>query len=493
MSIRRSNASIGRRGRRFIDPSVVGAGQIARSSTQSGSGSVRLKLGFAGLLLIALWVAVIYEPQWLLASLGGRVLLRSPTILFGLLIIILGIQVPTNATWSKRWEWHPWLLLFIAPAVLTLPFAYNNGYARQSITLFLLFWALTVGTIVVIDTARRAEALLLMYGLAFLWFALWGVGSGLVYWHYALGNYDNFGAFMVMGVGVCVFLCVAAPKGSRFRRAMAVSTALCIVGVVLSFARGAFLATVGVAGLVWWRSAHKGKALLWGLVGAAFLALVASIVHPGKFWAEMQSVFTEGNTSGTGLDRWILWDAGWQVFKEHPLFGVGPRNFGPFASEFFEPGDLMEGGYGYSKNPRILYNRSLHNNQIQILAEHGIIGALAYIGILIQFWRQNARLRTEAAQQRWREIGGRLRLRAIVLGLEAGMVGYLITSNFYPSLTLHYFYTLVALNMLLHTLVVRDHAAQAARRPGNRVGPTVTAGLAAASARPGLAGGQPAE
>jgi O-antigen ligase len=480
-----------RTGRRFPDPPAVDDGQSARASTRVGHDSARQKLGFAGLLLIALWVAVIYEPQWLLASVGGRVLLRSPTVLFAILIIILGIQAPTNSTWSKRWQWHPWLLLFIAPAVLTLPFAYNNGFARQSITLFLLFWTLTVGTIVVVDTARRAEALLLMYGLAFLWYALWGVGSGLVYWHYALGNYDNFGAFMVIGVGVCVFLCVAAPKGSRFRRAMALSTALCIVGVVLSFARGAFLATVGVAGLVWWRSPHKGKALLWGVAGAAFLALVASVAHPGKFWAEMQSVFTEGTTSGTGLDRWILWDAGWQVFKENPLFGVGPRNFGPFASEFFEPGDLMEGGYGYSKNPRILYNRSLHNNQIQILAEQGIVGALAYIGILIQFWRQNARLRTEAAQQRWRDIGGQLRLRSIALGLEAGIVGYFITSNFYPSLTLHYFYTLVALNLLLHTLVIRDHAAPIAWQRRKRVGPAGAAGLKTASPGPRLAGGQP--
>lgn len=424
-------------------------------------------LGTPAFFLVTLWCLVLFDVQWLFASYGLQPVLKLPTLLFFLLIGTLMLQVPGQPVWRSKWQWHGPFLLFVASAAVTLPWALNNGYARQSIQLYMLYWTLIVATLVMVDSVRRAERLFLLYGISFLWWGVWGAWRGSVPWHYSLFNTDGFGALMVSGVGMSAFLTAAAPKKSTFRRTMAVATSLCMIGVVASFARGAFLAAVAVAVLIWLRSKRKWRGLLIGVGGAILVIGAANILHPGEFWVEIESAFSHGTDEGTNQDRWILWGAAWDIFKERPWFGVGPRNFGPFASQFFEVGDLPEGGYGYTNNPGMLYNRSLHNIYIQILCEQGIVGTLAFLLILVHFWRRNAALRSEDASRLWRGMGGRLQLRALASGLEAGMVGFLVPSVFYGLITVHWFYTMIALNLLLHSMVFGNRNGKS-RRGGSR-------------------------
>jgi hypothetical protein len=129
---------------------------------------------------------------------------------------------------------------------------------------------------------------------------------------------------------------------------------------------------------------------------------------------------------------------------------VGPRNFGVFGAQFFEPGDL---GGMYENNPNVLYNRALHSFYFETLSEMGIVGVFALCWMLVDFWRRNAFLRTARAEQRWIERGGRMRLRYLALGLEACMVAFLVTAALYALSAMHWFWTLLALNLLLHALV----------------------------------------
>ena len=417
--------------------------------------------GVAVALLTTLWVFVLFDPQWLLSSYGIPVLLRVPTALFVFVTLAIALEVPSKASLKARWNWHLPFLVFMGAGVATLPWALNNGFARQSIMLWALYWTLMVGTAAFVHSVQRAEKLLLLYAMSFVWYGVWGSWRGQVNWHYAFYNHDGFGALVVTGVGLCAFLTVAAPPGSRFRRVAAAGAALSVLGVVASFARGAFVASIAVAFLVWVRSKRKMRGLAIGIGGALMVLVAAEILHPGMFWAEMETIFTQGKDEGTGQDRWILWGAAVEIFKERPLFGVGPRNFGPFAAQFFEVGDLPAGGYGYTNNPGMLYNRSLHNIFVQIFVELGLVGSLAFIAVLVHFWRRNVALRTEEAAARWRSLGGRLDLRSVALGLEAGMVGYLIPGMFYGLLAMHWFYTLLAVNLLLYVMVFG-----AKRKPG---------------------------
>ena len=355
-------------------------------------------------LALLIWVLMLFDPHWLVARNGGpSVVLKLPVMVYLGLIGLLLFEIPGRPVLRQRWHWFAPILLYVLVGVVTTPFAVNNGFAREVLQEMLLVWVMMTTTVALVNGARRTEQLFLMYGLAFLWFGLWGARTGFIRWHHVLSNQDGFGAFMVLGLGFCSFMAMAAEKG-RFRHLMRLAAAVAIVGVVASFARGAFLAAIAVFGVVFLRSNRKGMTLLAGLAAVVLIIAAAEIIHPGMFWLEMQSAFSEGTEEGTGEDRWELWMAAVEVFWQRPIFGVGFSNFGPFAASYFAEGDV---GGRYSLNVGGLYNRSLHSLYFQTLSETGIVGSGAFIWILVDFWRRNKVLRTAAAQEYWRRLGAR--------------------------------------------------------------------------------------
>jgi O-antigen ligase len=145
-----------------------------------------------------------------------------------------------------------------------------------------------------------------------------------------------------------------------------------------------------------------------------------------------------------------MWKAAFGVFLEHPVIGVGFDNWGIFAASYYEPGEL--GGL-YAANPAIFYGKSTHNIYVQILAETGIVGILMFAWIFVDFWRRNLQLRSSAAAQRWKAIGGRFDLRMAALGVEAAMVGWMANAVLYSMAGLHWLFTILTLNLVLHTIV----------------------------------------
>lgn len=118
-------------------------------------------------------------------------------------------------------------------------------------------------------------------------------------------------------------------------------------GIVLTDSRGTLVATLGLLGVyVWWR---KGIAFA-GVVGS--LALVALMALPSR----MQEMDV---SEASAMGRVESWYEGLQMFRQHPLLGVGA--------------DL------YSDH----YRLTAHNSFVLVLAETGIIGFtlwLAFVG-----------------------------------------------------------------------------------------------------------------
>lgn len=412
------------------------------------------------ILLTALWLALLFDPHWYLASKGPMAVLKLPVLLFVGLMVAMALGVPTSREWNRRWQWYAPFGLYILVGVVTLPFALNKGMAWDATQMLLLWWLLITGTAMMVDSARRAELLMTLYGLQFLWWAMWGAKSGLVGWHHSLSNHDGFGAFNVGGLGICYFLALASRKG-WFKWLMYATAAFCAIGVVASLARGAFLAMMMLFFAIWARSPHKGRTALAMMGAGVVVVLAASLLFDeGAFKAEIMSAFSEGTTQGTGEDRMILWSAAWRVFLERPLFGAGPRNVGVMASTLFQQGELG----GQYANPGALYNMGLHSLYMTTLAELGTVGSLALLWVLVDFWKRNAKLRTRSAGLRWQELGGGMKLRPIALGLEAAMVAFLANAAVYQMMGLHWFFTMLALNLTLHNLAVRERPRPARRR-----------------------------
>ena len=84
---------------------------------------------------------------------------------------------------------------------------------------------------------------------------------------------------------------------------------------------------------------------------------------------------------GTVSIRGYYWRAGIEMFKTHPLFGVGIDNYGKFFKEYREVGHPLNSGFGITST-------NAHNIFIQNFATGGIFVGLLYILIqLIVLYR----------------------------------------------------------------------------------------------------------
>ncbi len=83
---------------------------------------------------------------------------------------------------------------------------------------------------------------------------------------------------------------------------------------------------------------------------------------------------------GFGARRWVEWQKAWQVFQEHPLFGVG---LGGYAAQSVRLEVVM--GFAGQWSESWLFTHS-HNLILQLLAETGLLGtAVVVVGLCWAF------------------------------------------------------------------------------------------------------------
>lgn len=110
--------------------------------------------------------------------------------------------------------------------------------------------------------------------------------------------------------------------------------------------------------------------------------LIVLLVIPGGLWALKESSFVKASpvlsrltsisfSERTIMSRFTIWGMGWEGFKERPILGWGPDNYGIVFSKYYKP-EL------YRQEP--WFDRS-HNIIFDWLINAGFLGLLAYLGI----------------------------------------------------------------------------------------------------------------
>jgi O-antigen ligase len=340
-----------------------------------------LGLGFVDMLLLGLYGAWAFrvfmlrsEPLprlhgldvWvgliLLANLLSQWGAAQPLAIFAFEHLLKHALVYFYVARHFRREHLPWLMAAIGFTVLT-----------QSVVGVLQYrGVLPPGLILDKGSGERLDQQYLVPGIEDVIRA-----TGTLYDSHALGTYlSMLSPFLLMFV-------FKSDLPVRLRLAAAAALGLAFTGLVFTFSRSAWLATVisgaiTLGALLVWRERHVGKALFV----AAILAVMAGPFVLPKLFARLFDAPID-----LLLVRFEQFPVAWSIWRENFLFGAGAGNY-------------MVKVYEHNTDHRLF--EPVHNVALFVAAEMGLFGVVAFYGlVLATLWRllRLARLRQEPWQR----------------------------------------------------------------------------------------------
>ncbi len=196
----------------------------------------------------------------------------------------------------------------------------------------------------------------------------------------SLNHPNNLAGFLAMMVPVGAGLMLAeARAGRRLAWLLAAVLALALYVAAKTYSKGGQLALVGGClvcalalprggWLTWWRGDRKRAVVV---LAAAGLVLTAGGL---AFWhseaGDRLRLFVELLPKLRQFERWGTWSAAVRMAAADPLTGVGPACFGLMTPAWRLPGSHY-----------VLYTHA-HNWYLNVLAEQGLPGLVALLGLL---------------------------------------------------------------------------------------------------------------
>lgn len=126
------------------------------------------------------------------------------------------------------------------------------------------------------------------------------------------------------------------------------------------------------------RSLQRLGLMLAGLIIVAVLQLVVFAATPGEDFTVLQRLAAISTTEDNTRVRLLYWGAGLEMFRAHPLVGVGANNYEvAFSAARQQLAANHPGSSLLGMNEQLL-TQYAHNEYVQILAELGIVGILIF-------------------------------------------------------------------------------------------------------------------
>jgi len=371
------------------------------------------------------------------------------------------------------------LLLFGLAIIVSAPFSvwpsgalgiFTDSYLKVLVVFVLMMNTLT--------TSKRLEQITWLVLICCGWIALQSVfnyarGVNIVEGNRLAGPVSGiFGNPNDLAMNMVTFLPLAAvfammPGYRPARRLLAVGiAALMLATIVFTKSRGGMLGLVAVVIVL----LMLGQKIRRGFgVTAVVALLVAAPFVPSSFWERMSSITDQDKDktefTGSRQSRVNLLDAGVQTFLERPLTGVGAGQF-----------------QNYNPAWRLQKWNETHNALLQVAAELGALGLVAFIFLIIRAAMAAAATRKMLAKPRRSTLPDplgiamtddeRAWLFANTVGLTAGLAGWFVCAMFASVAYNWTFYYLLALvvsgrELTRHRLFAGRAAQSAAARPAS--------------------------
>lgn len=413
--------------------------------------SRKSSLGFN--LLIVLLLFNSFRPDRLIP--GGAILTYVPTLLLGILGV-LWLTAPKKTLSNPQTKYFALFLVILGIGAFGARNAYWAFKTTQSLFLYVFIPYLMV--VQFVDTSDKVERYIRLYVFGSIFFIVLGLfGKGVVRIS-ALEDENEFALFTNSVLPLAYFLVEVTTTNWKkyFYYAVVV---LCILGTMITFSRGGLVGLCAVGLYIFVKGKHKVAALA---IAGMFVLIVAAIStgdavrHGGEhrgnleyYLDDMMTMFAEGSSEGTGKERLESWKAGWSMFLDHPLVGVGPSNFGMWFQDYYQ-------AYG-SIQPENMWGRVAHSLYFTLIPETGLAGILVFGMMVWSNYRSHRQIvglerrigsltdTTNLAPDEKAKIRVEVRmLRCLSFGYCGALIAFLVTGAFITVLWYSYFWALAS-------------------------------------------------
>jgi O-antigen ligase len=362
---------------------------FSQISRFAGAGVTVVKV--AGAVLAIAWLFRALAPERRLP-----LLTRSHPLLSYLVAILVG--------WSA--------LSFIWAASLHVAISSAFRLVQSLILFFIIFSG--------VSTRRHVRWLLWAFIAGAVASAVIGIGgatSAESFGPYAnqrltggIGDPNELASVLVPAVVFAAFG-FAATRSIAARWLLLASSAVCVFALFRTESRGGIVA-LGAAGLA--TLLFSGR---WRLRALASIGLAGalSLVY-FTFFASSQAVarITDFHAAG-GTGRQDVWTLATRMIRDHPVRGVGIGNFPVVEPTYaLQNVDVSQSYFVVGQIPK-----ATHNTYLQILAELGVVGFVAFALIILAALGLGVRAVRSAAQE------GDSELELLARGLVIGAIGML--------------------------------------------------------------------
>lgn len=289
----------------------------------------------------------------------------------------------------KKIEWPTvtkTLFFFWFTMFMSVPFSI---WPSDSLANVIGFGRLMIYHILIVNlvrTEQRFKAFLLVYTLLIGWVAassLIAFSQGIIYHGTEAverveatnsfgGNPNSLGGTLVVSLPLVMLLLT---KKSGIGRLISVGViVLSVATIIFTGSRTAFLALVF---LIMIAPLLRKKGLMYVPVAVLLVAMVW-IATPQAYKERVLSVEDRAKDDSYQL-RLTTWSAGWQMFKDRPLTGIGMGEFG------------IANGIKYWPDRAHRHWYNAHSLYLQTISELGILGAIGFLAFLYQVFRLNGR------------------------------------------------------------------------------------------------------
>jgi O-antigen ligase len=308
------------------------------------------------------------------------------------LFLLLNLKNKTKINWPIN-LFTIATLLFLATFLIGALLGINPAKSFETIHKYLTFLILfPLGAMVLSVVDIRKLFYFFIAGAAVC------AAYGIIYKHFIIhqdridsfsGDKMVFGGMLMASLVLIISFLTANPKNLW----LWLCCPLVSVALLLTETRGAWLgASVGFA-LLTWRLNKK-----W-LFAGMFLIVIGISLSPKELQERVKSIASinlsyndQHQINNSSQTRFLIWVAGLNIIKDHPM-GVGQGNIEDIYPQYRIPNKDSEQTVPH-----------LHNNFLQILAQNGWLGLVAYLFWIFAFYFEAFRFKSavpEANQLNW--------------------------------------------------------------------------------------------